>query len=89
MLRRTKLLGIGLCVLLGLGGAMTAGAANWQHDCDRKIDHQQRQLDRAIDHHGSWSRQADHERRELDRLYARCGYRDHYRSFYRDYDRDW
>ena len=82
-----KILGIGLGVFLALSGATASRAANWRHDCDRKIDHERRDLDRAIDRHGRWSRQAEHERRELDRLYAKCGYRDHDRSFYRDYNR--
>jgi hypothetical protein len=39
----------------------------------------QRELDRAIERHGYWSRQAQNDRRELDRLYARCRNRDGYR----------
>ena len=88
MLKRARMLGMALGGLLALGGATAARAANWQRDCDRKIAHEQRELDRAIDRHGRWSRQAEHERRELDRLYEKCGYRNHDRNLYRDYDRD-
>jgi hypothetical protein len=88
MVRDMKMLGIGLGLLLALSGATAVQAANWRRDCDRKIAHEQRELDRAIDHHGRRSRQAEHERRELDRLYQKCGYRDHDRNFYRDYNGD-
>jgi hypothetical protein len=60
-----------------LAGA--ANAADWDRGCDRKIAHQQRELDRAIERHGYWSHQAQNDRRELDRLYARCRNRDGYR----------
>jgi len=40
-----------------------------------RINHQQRELDRAIARHGYYRSQADHERRELDRLRYHCGYR--------------
>lgn len=83
MFAKVKLLGIALGAILVLGGARAAHADS-RRDCERRIAHEQRELDRAIDHHGYWSRQAQHERRELDRLYARCGYRDRNR----DYDRD-
>jgi len=32
-------------------------------------------LDKAIAHHGYYSRQAEHERRELDRIRDECRYR--------------
>jgi hypothetical protein len=57
------------------GTAGVASAADWYHDCDRRIAHEQHELDRAIAHHGYYSRQADHERRELQRLYDECRYR--------------
>ena len=88
MFSRAKILGIGLGVILALGAAGTSRAANWRRDCDRKIDHEQRELDRAVERHGRWSHQAEHERRELDRLYEKCGNRDRDRNLYRDYDRD-
>jgi len=90
MRKRAKVLGMALGVLLAFGGATATRAADRHSDCDRKIDHEQHELDRAVDHHGRWSRQAEHERRELDRLYEKCGYRDRDRDRYRDrdYDRD-
>lgn len=78
---RLTFLGIALGALLMFGGATTARADNWG-SCERKIAHEQRDLDRAIARHGYYSRQADDERRELARLYDRCGYR------HRDWDRD-
>ena len=79
MFTRAKLLAIALGGCLLLGGAGLAKAADWDRGCDRKIAHEQRELDRAIERHGYRSRQAEHERRELDKLYARCRYRDGYR----------
>jgi hypothetical protein len=75
MFTKARLLGIALGAFFLLGSAGAAHAADWDRGCDRKIAHEQRELDRAIERHGYRSRQADHERRELDRLYARCRYR--------------
>ena len=86
MLAKAKLLGLAVGAFLLLG-ARSAARADWRSDCDRRIAHEQRELDRAVDHHGYWSRQAQHERRELDRLYARCGYRDRDHDRHRDYGR--
>lgn len=77
MLKKATVLGTIVSALLLLGSATVANAAEWHSGCDRKIAHEQRELDRAIARHGYHSWQARHERRELDRLYARC----------RDYDR--
>lgn len=77
MLKKGTVLGTVVSTLLLLGSATVANAADWHRDCDRKIVHEQRELDRAVARHGYYSRQAEHERRELDRLYARC--RDGYR----------
>lgn len=85
MLAKAKLLGLAVGAFLLLGAA-GAARADGRSDCDRRIAQEQRELDRAIDHHGYWSRQAQHERRELDRLYARCGYRDRYREHDRGRD---
>jgi hypothetical protein len=74
--RKAKLFGFALGACLVLGGGTAVRAADWHRDCDRRIAHEQGELDRAVDHHGYYSRQAEHARRELDRLYARCGHRD-------------
>lgn len=79
MLNRAKLLVVVWGSLIVLAGATSAGAADWGRDCDRRIAHEQHELDRAIERHGYYSRQAEHERRELGRLYAKCRYRDRYR----------
>jgi len=87
--RWMKVFGVALGAVFALNGATAARADNWR-DCQRKIEHEQRDLDKAIAHHGYYSRQADRERRELDRLYDRCGRReddrdrDGYRHNYRD-----
>jgi hypothetical protein len=86
-----RVLGIALGAFIALGGATAARADSWR-DCEKKIAHEQRDLDKAIARHGYYSRQANEERRELNRLYDRCGRRDwdHDRDGYRNYyhDRD-
>lgn len=77
MLKKGTVLGFVVSAFLLLGSASAVNAADWHRDCDRKIAHEQHELDRAVARHGYYSRQADHERRELDRLYVRC--RDGYR----------
>jgi hypothetical protein len=87
--RGAKVFGVALGAVFALGGATAARADNGR-DCHRKIEHEQRDLDKAIARHGYYSRQADRERRELDRLYDRCrrpeeardgdGYRHNYRD---------
>lgn len=84
---KARVLGMALGAFFALGGATAARADNWR-DCERKIEHEQRDLDKAIARHGYYSRQADHERHELDRLYDRCGRRDRDRDRYRDDYRD-
>lgn len=74
-LSRTRILGLTLGVLLLLGTVGTASAADWYRDCNQKIAHEQYELDRAIAHHGYYSRQADHKRHELWRLENECRYR--------------
>jgi hypothetical protein len=78
---KAKVLGMALGVLIALGGTTRARAEDGS-SCERKIEHQQRDLDKTIARHGYYSRQANHEQRELDRTYDRCGRRD------RDRDRD-
>jgi hypothetical protein len=82
---------VALGAVFALGGATAASADN-ARDCQRKVEHEQRDLDKAIARHGYYSRQAERERRELNRLYDRCGRRDEdrdrdgYRRNYRDRD---
>jgi hypothetical protein len=88
---RVRVIGIALGVFLALGGATAARADNWR-SCEKKIAHEQRDLDKAIARHGYYSRQANEERRELNRLYERCERRDRDRdrvedrNYYRDHD---
>ena len=76
MLSYVKSFAIILGALLILGTAGTAGADDW---CAEHIRHEQHELDKAIAHHGYYSRQAEHERRELDRIRDHCRYHDRYR----------
>lgn len=73
-----------LGALVMLGGAGAARAES-RESCYRKIEKEQRDLNRAIDRHGRYSRQADHERRELERLRDRCERK--FGDRYRDRDR--
>jgi len=72
MLSYVKSFAILLGVLAMFGAAGTASAEDW---CAKQIRPEQHELDRAIAHHGYYSRQADHERRELERIRAECRYR--------------
>jgi hypothetical protein len=74
-LRKAVLLGVALGGLMLVGTAGTARADDGRECCGERINHEQRELDRAIARHGYYSRQADHERRELNRLRYQCGYR--------------
>lgn len=88
---RARVLAIALGAIFALGGATAARADDWRK-CEKKIEHEQRDLDKAIARHGYYSRQPDEERRELNRLYERCGRRDRdrdrdgYRDNYHDHD---
>ncbi len=76
MFRKASLLGLALGAVLMLGGASPARAADdWGRGCTARINHEQRELDRAIRHHGYYSWQAQQERRELNRAIASCRYR--------------
>ena len=57
---------------MALGSAGTLSAEDW---CARHVAHEQHELDRAIAHHGFYSRQADHEHHELARVREECRYR--------------
>jgi hypothetical protein len=88
-LSKTRIFAIILGAFFALGGATAVRADEWRK-CEKKIRHEQRDLDKAIARHGYYSRQANEERRELDRLYERCGRgdRDHDRDVYRYNYRD-
>jgi hypothetical protein len=78
---KTMLFATVLGALVMLGGAGSASAQNWNRGyrndaCYRKIQREERDLDRAIRRFGYYSRQANGERRELRRLQGACGYRD-------------
>ena len=75
ILKKSVLLGVALGGLVLAGTAGTARADDWREHCEERINHEQRELDRAIARHGYYSSQADHERRELNRLRYQCGYR--------------
>lgn len=72
---------LGALVMFGGAGAAQAqnryrGEDRYRDDaCYRKIRNEERELSRAIDRHGYYSRQADHERRELEKLREKCRYR--------------
>jgi len=75
MKTRLTLVGIALGVLMALGGASAARAANPYGDCERRIEHLQYKLDKAIAHHGYRSWQADHARHDLRVAEDECRYR--------------
>lgn len=79
MIAKLKIAAYAAGAILFWGGATAAYARDWDDWCARKIEHEQRELDRAIYRHGYYSRQADAERRELARLEERCRWRDRYR----------
>jgi hypothetical protein len=84
ILGNAKLPGVALGILMVLGSAGVAGASDRNRGCEERIAQEQRELDRAIAHHGNRSWQAEHERRELARLRDECRtrYRDSYRNSY-------
>jgi hypothetical protein len=65
---------LGALVMFGGAGAAQASDRDRDDACYRKIHNEERELDRAINRDGYYSRQADHERRELDKLRDRCTY---------------
>ena len=86
------------------GGLLVTGAprANASDDCQRRLAHADRELDRAIEKHGYNSRQADHKRHELREAREWCWehrhrwWNEHERRWHeqrdwddRDHDRDW
>lgn len=75
MKNRLTLAGIALGIMMVLGGASAARAANPYRDCERRIEHLQYKLDKAIAHHGYRSWQADHVRHDLRVAEDECRYR--------------
>ena len=73
MKSRLTLAGLALGTLMALAGA-SAAAANPYRDCERRIDHAENKLDKAIAHHGYYSWQADHARHELREAREECRY---------------
>jgi hypothetical protein len=82
--RKTMKLAIVLGALVMLGGAGTANADRRDDACYRNVQQQERELNRAIERHGFYSRQADHERRDVERAREKCRIiREHERDSYR------
>jgi hypothetical protein len=77
MTRKIKLFAVLAAALVMSGGAGVTEASDHFRDdgCYRKVEKEERDLDRAIRKHGYYSRQADNERRELARLQNECGRR--------------
>jgi hypothetical protein len=77
MTRKIRLFAVILGALVMFGGAGVAQAKDHDRDrddaCYRKINKEERELDRAIRKHGYYSRQANEERLELGRLQRECG----------------
>jgi hypothetical protein len=72
ILSKTKLFALVLGAMFALSGATVVSANGWDHDCGRRIQHEQEKLDRAVARHGYHSWQADHDRRVLHDLYVEC-----------------
>jgi hypothetical protein len=79
MTRKIKLFAVLLGALVMFGGAGAAQASDHDRDrddaCYRKINKEERELDKAIRKHGFYSRQANEERREIARLQNECSRR--------------
>jgi hypothetical protein len=74
MKRNSMMLAVVLGALVMFGGAGTAQAAAPDRDdaCYRKVREEERELNRAIERHGFYSRQANHERRDLEKAREKC-----------------
>jgi hypothetical protein len=84
MKRNSITLAIVLGALVMFGGAGTAKADGREDACYRNVQQQERELNRAIERHGLYSRQADHERRDVERAREKCRIiHDHERDSYR------
>jgi len=74
MKRNLKMFAILLGALVMFGGAGPTSAMGGDRDdaCYRKVREEERELNRAIERHGMYSRQADHERRDLEKAREKC-----------------
>ena len=72
MFSKGRILTYALGIFFLMGSVGIAQADNWDHKCYERINHEQRELDKAVARHGFYSRQAEHERHELNRLEAGC-----------------
>lgn len=72
MKRNSITLAIVLGALVMFGGAGTAKADGRDDACYRNVHQQERELNRAIERHGFYSRQADHERRDVEKAREKC-----------------
>jgi hypothetical protein len=74
MKHNTIMLAIVLGALVMFGGAGTAKADGRDREdaCYRNVQQEERELSRAIERHGFYSRQADHERRDVERAREKC-----------------
>jgi hypothetical protein len=88
MKRNSMVLAIVLGALVMFGGAGATQAAGRDRDdaCYRKVHEEERELNRAIERHGFYSRQANHERRDLEKARDRCGVQRDRDDRYRDRD---
>jgi len=88
MKRNSMVLAIVLGALVMFGGAGAAQAAGRDRDdaCYRKVREEERELNRAIERHGFYSRQANHERRDLDKARDKCRFERERDNRYRDRD---
>lgn len=89
MKRNSMMLAVVLGALVMFGGAGIARAAAPDRDdsCYRKVREEERELNRAIDRYGFYSRQANHERRDLDKARDKCRIqRDRDDRYRRDHD---
>jgi hypothetical protein len=68
------LAGLALSGATLLGGATAAQAQYWDRGCSARVNQDQRDLNRAINNYGYYSRQARDERNELQRARANCSY---------------
>jgi hypothetical protein len=71
---KKALLTAGLGTAMALGGILIASTpAEARDDCSKRIQKEQRELNRAVQRYGYSSRQANEERREIRRLQSTCG----------------
>ena len=71
---KKTLLTAGLGTAMALGGVLIASTpAQARDNCSKRIQREQRDLNRAIQRYGYFSWQANEERREIRRLQSTCG----------------